>query len=493
MEKKRKIQEKFLYKVWQDQCFSKILSTSDGNTLQIIDPGAENKESDGPDFRNARIKIGNITFSGDVEIDNFYSDWKSHGHNFNKKYNKVILHVIFQNENHNNFVFTRDGRKIPTVGLGRFIKGSMKESLQRAVQKERNERLNKIPCKEVSIRADEKFKVDYIRELGIERYKKKCERILHRLKELVLLNELNLREPVVKYDIDQEFAARTFSYQDFSDKYLWEQLFYELIFEALGYTNNKDIMKKLACSADIKFFERNILSPDLLILIESVLFNISGLIPDHKPMSDEEVSVYVRQLAEKWDNVKPAYDGKKFRKSHWHFAGLRPPNFPNIRIAGGARLLQKILQKELLYKIFQKFEEAQTIGEITKYLRNNLIIKSEGFWQKHYQFDSPAKSPIKYFIGLSRVDDIIINVIFPVASVYFEIFGKENIGKKISGFYLVFSQKSENRLVNDLSEALALKNIQEKSVLHQGMISLYRNYCSKDKCLDCRIGEKVFN
>ncbi len=493
MEKKRKIQEKFLYKVWQDQCFSKILSTSDDHDLQIIDPGSENKDKDGPDFRNARIKLGNITFSGDVEIDNFHSDWKSHGHNFNKKYNKVILHVIFQNENNNNFVFTRDGRKVPTVGMGRFIDGSMKESIQRAVQKERNERLNRIPCKEVSVRADEKSKVDYIIELGIERYKKKCERILHRLKELVLLKELNLKEPVVKYDIGQNFADRTFSYQDFSDKYVWEQLFYELIFEALGYTNNKDIMKKLAHSADIKFFEKFIQNPDLLSLIESVLFNISGLIPDHTSLSNEEDSVYIRQLAENWDIVRADYDGKKFHKSQWHFAKLRPPNFPNIRIAGGARLLQKILQKNLLKVIFQKFEEVQTISEITKYLRNNLIIKSEGFWQKHFQFDSPSKIPIKYFIGLSRVDDIIINVIFPVASVYFEIFGKENTGKKISGFYLTFNQKSENRLVNDLSEALVLNNHQEKSVLHQGMINLYRNYCSKDKCLECRIGKKVFN
>ena len=103
--------EKFLYEIWKTQNFAKELTTKDGQPIEIIDPGTENKDSGGPDFRNARIKIGNITYTGDVEIDNNYSDWKSHGHNINKKYNSVILHAVLNDNSGKWFVVTSEGRK----------------------------------------------------------------------------------------------------------------------------------------------------------------------------------------------------------------------------------------------------------------------------------------------------------------------------------------------------------------------------------------------
>lgn len=493
MQNQRKIQEKFLYQVWQDQNFSSNLVTSGGRQVQVIDPGSQNRENDGPDFRNARIKIGNITFTGDIEIDNFQSDWKLHGHNFNNKYNKVILHVIFQDENQNNSVYTRDGRKIPSIGIGKFIEHSMRESIQKAIRTEKNERLNKIPCMEVSGNIDEKIKSDYILNMGVERYRKKCERILHRLKELVLLKELKLKEPVVNYDMEKELDQRKLSYHDFSDKEIWEQLFYELIFEALGYTNNKDIMKKLARSVDIGFLKSLGDSGDPEDIYEAVFFTVSGLLPDYKSLKSEEVSVYARELYDNWEKVKKHYDGRTFYASHWHFAKLRPPNFPTVRIAGGVRILRKIIREDLIGEMFRKFEESHGLGQMTRYLRNNLIVKGTGFWKNHFRFDSDSKPVIKYFVGLSRSDDIIINVIFPVASVYFEIFGKAEAARKVFRYYTSFNQVSENRLVGELSAALRLNGSQNKSVMHQGMINLYRNYCSRDKCLDCEIGKRVFN
>ena len=90
MQRTSKIHEKFLGEIWKKQNFSNNLFTKDGQKVEIIDAGMENNELGGPDFKNARIKIGNLTYFGDVEIDSFHSDWKSHGHNINRKYNKVI-------------------------------------------------------------------------------------------------------------------------------------------------------------------------------------------------------------------------------------------------------------------------------------------------------------------------------------------------------------------------------------------------------------------
>ncbi len=104
-----KVHEKFLYEIWKEKKFKESLSTADSQSIEIIDPGLQNKELAGPDFLSARIRIGNITYLGDVEIDTLHSDWKTHGHYIDSKYNKVILHVVLSNEK-NQFLQKRAGR-----------------------------------------------------------------------------------------------------------------------------------------------------------------------------------------------------------------------------------------------------------------------------------------------------------------------------------------------------------------------------------------------
>ena len=54
--------EKYLYDIWKEKKFVKELFTTDDQKIEIIDAGLQNKETAGPDFLNARVKIGNITF-----------------------------------------------------------------------------------------------------------------------------------------------------------------------------------------------------------------------------------------------------------------------------------------------------------------------------------------------------------------------------------------------------------------------------------------------
>ncbi len=488
-----KLPEKFLSNIWKNQSYNKQFKTNDGKKIQIIDPGNENIQSDGPDFKNARIRINDITFQGDIEIDSFHSDWKEHGHIYNKKYNRVILHVILSGNHKYNYVISRDGRKIPTIGLDSLISPEKMHSIQKAIAEERNERLYKISCNNSSSGISEEFKLNYLLTLGVERFKKKCERILHRLKELVYLKELNVMEPVVQYELDEKFLNRTFTHEDFNDSEIWVQVLYEFIFEALGYTSNKDIMKKIAQSVDVGFLKKNYVNGDSQELLESLFFNVSGLVPSLIKYEDEETTAYIRKLIENWDSVKNNYDSKLFKKNNWNFAKLRPPNFPTIRLAGGIRLLNKLLKEELVSNILLNFEELNDIKKIAKYLRDQIVVKGDGYWHNHYMFDDKAKSVINYFIGVARADDIIVNVILPYSSIYFELFGKKNITDKVFRIYLNYIQKSESRLVNDISKYLSVERKQNVSVYHQGIINLYRNFCSQRKCLNCEIGKKVFN
>ncbi len=489
----QKVHERFLYEIWKNRNFKKNLITKNGDQIEVIDTGTENKELSGPDFRNARIKIGNITYLGDVEIDSFQTDWKLHGHYFNKKYNKVILHVFFDDDGDREFVLTQDGRKVQSISLESFLNKDISSTLQKAILSERKNRNYIIPCSESSGNIDEKIKLDFIYELGINRFKKKCQNLISRLKELAYLKELNLKEPIVRYELDENFYSRKFTNKDFTNIAIWQQLFYEMFFEALGYSKNKDIMRSLAEAVNISFLEPLKDKDNLVNIIEAVLFNISGLMPDIYKLPDEETTEYTKHLTQYWSDLKSKYDGRTFKLEQWHFFKLRPQNFPTIRIAGGSRILYRILNQDLIGKLIKKTETTYDYKKLVAIFRNLIIVKGEGFWKKHFVFDQQAKKDIKYFIGLSRADEIIINIVLPFLAVYFEIFGNETQKQKIIKLYSNYYQVSENHLVEEVSSALKINDAWKRSILYQGILDLYRSYCSRNKCLNCKIGDKIFS
>jgi hypothetical protein len=492
MEKKIKIHEKFLYEIWKEQKFIKELSSKDGQKISIIDSGQENKELGGPDFKNARVKIGNITYCGDVEIDSFYSDWKNHGHNINKKYNKVILHAALNQDSGNSFVYTQEGRKVLSISLNEFLNEDLKSGVQDAITKERDHRINKMPCIELNAAVSKKEKMDYLFDLGISRFKKKCDRVLERLKEMTYVKELNLKEPVIKYELDETFHNRKFTYEDFKDAEIWKQVFYELLFEALGYSKNKKEFQKLASCAELSFIKTYHNQNDFLFLIEAILFNISGIIPQTDFPEDEDTLEYIKKLREIWNEVKLVYDGKTMRHEEWQIYKMRPSNFPSLRIAGGAHLLCRILKEDMISVIVNEVKHTTNIKKSINKIRSLIIVKSTGYWKKHYEFGKEVKSEFKYFIGLSRADEIITNIIIPFLSVYFEVFGDKANSRKALKMYINYYQTNDNNLVNEVSVTLNLNNSWKRCVIYQGMIELFREYCSRNKCLECRIGKVIF-
>ncbi len=486
-----KIPEEIIYKIWEEKRLDSSLTTADGLSIEIIDCGVRNHDEAGPDYRNARIKIGNITFSGDVEIDTLHSDWKDHGHNLNQRYNKVILHAVLSNDSSYPFVVTQSGRKVPTLSLEGFLSSSIKQNIQQDLKAIQSDDEIKMPCAQLNHSVERRDKLNYLKNLGLLRFRKKCERNVERLKELVLLDELHIKEPKVYHDFHKEISTREYIQKDFEYLELWQQLYYEQLFEALGYSKNKDIMLKLSRTVDIKFFKSvNQLNKEM---IESILFHVSGMFPDVIDIPDEETSVYMRNSMDLWSSVKNNYDSGLLNKNDWNFFKLRPQNFPTLRIAAGARLLEKIIIHEQFIRILNIFKQFTDINKLITKLRSEIIIKGEGYWSDHYNFNKETKTKLNYFIGLGRADEIVINIILPIYSVYFEIHGNKELSQKVLDLFLNYYQKEGNHLVDQVNETLGLKNEKFRSVYYQGMIDLFRNYCIKKKCMECEIGKQVFN
>ena len=104
--------EHLLHYVWKHKLFSlEILQTTKGLPVEVIDPGLRNPNS-GPDFFNAKLKINNTLWVGNVEIHTRSSDWFRHGHDGDKVYDSVILHIVGEADGE---VTSTNGEVIPQM------------------------------------------------------------------------------------------------------------------------------------------------------------------------------------------------------------------------------------------------------------------------------------------------------------------------------------------------------------------------------------------
>ena len=102
--------EELLHYIWKHKIFPlKELCTTTGTTIEVIDSGLPNTNA-GPDFFNAKLKLNDTLWVGNVEIHTKTSDWHKHGHTNDSAYDNVILHVV--NES-NGQVFRKNGEEIP--------------------------------------------------------------------------------------------------------------------------------------------------------------------------------------------------------------------------------------------------------------------------------------------------------------------------------------------------------------------------------------------
>ena len=107
--------EQLLHYCWKHKMFPlEPLKTTDGQDVEVIDPGLYNRRNSGPDFFNAKVKINGTLWVGNVEIHQKASDWYQHGHDHDAAYNNVVLHVCSEIDTD---VRTADGNFLPQMTL----------------------------------------------------------------------------------------------------------------------------------------------------------------------------------------------------------------------------------------------------------------------------------------------------------------------------------------------------------------------------------------
>lgn len=349
--------EEFLWYIWKFRLFDNdSLQTTQGEKIQILKVGEHNINS-GPDFFNARIKVGNTEWAGNVEVHTHASDWHKHKHSKDIAYDNVILHTVYEADGK---ILRANGSEIPTLELKTRIPRSIYE---RYLNFKSNS--YRIPC-EKQITTVHKFIINnWLVRLTIERLERKAESI----KEVLNRNKNN-----------------------------WEESFYQLLARSFGQKINSDPFEMLAKYLPISVLAKH---KNSLLQLEALLFGVAGLLEND--FKDE----YPNLLKKEFKFLKSKFRLESLNSSVWKFMRLHPPNFPTIRIAQFANLIYNSSH------LFSKVVEANTLQQLT------LLVGAEAgaYWDTHYRFDAPS-SQRKKTLGETSVNTILINTIVPFLFVY---------------------------------------------------------------------------
>lgn len=287
------MQERLLHFIWQNKLFNtKDLKTIDGNDLQIIEFGKYNKDG-GPDFWHAKIKIDDIILIGNIEIHVNTSDWKKHQHQHDRKYDTVILHVVYFND--------ETAITIPTLELNSLIPKILLDKYEAMMHQSEI-----LICKNLLNEVDTFTIENWKERLVIERLERKSNEILTNLK---------------KNNND------------------WEKTCYHLLGKYFGSHINKEPFELLTHYLDYKILLKH---QDNIFQMEALLYGVAGF------LNKDFVEIYPRTLKQEYRFLKQKYDLKEVREHHWQLFRIRPISFPTIRLAWFAQVLQ---QMPLMHKI----------------------------------------------------------------------------------------------------------------------------------------------
>lgn len=346
--------EDLLCYIWQQKLFNTgSLSTTEGEPLSIVHSGIRNHHA-GPDFTQAKVRIGKDLLVGNIEIHVNASDWKKHNHQKDNAYSNVILHVVYVD----------DAAEI-TLGMPTL---ELKDKIHRLFLS-RYETLMKgqrwIPCEQQINEVDPLIIQNGLHRLIIERLEQKTADVLERL-------ALN--------------------------KNSWEETFYQITARNFGLKVNSEAFDALAKSLPLKIISKH---KNSLLQIESLLFGQAGML--ETTFSDE----YPNALKKEYRFLQKKYALEPMKAQVWKFMRLRPSGFPTVRIAQFAMLLFRSTH------LFSKILEADSIRKIIELLQT----ETSEYWLNHYRFDIASKS-IKKPLGKDFSNAIIINAIVPVMFIY---------------------------------------------------------------------------
>ena len=423
--------EQLLHYTWKHKLYPlKELTTSDGQRVEIVDPGLHNRNA-GPDFFNAKIRIGSTMWVGNVEIHDKSSDWYQHGHDKDSRYDNVVLHVAAELDTE---VMKSNGEYVPQLQLS-----VPDDVLTHYDELQKTDEYP--PCYKVIPHLSALIIHSWMAALQTERLEQKTEAIRKRAE---LCNGS------------------------------WEDAYFVTLARNYGFGINGEVFEQWAYNIPLNAVAHH---RDDLFQIEAIFMGQAGLleldsIPEYY-QKDALNDGYFAKLRNEYQYLAHKFSMKPIDFKLWRFLRLRPQNFPHIRISQLANLYYQ--QKAGLSQLI----ECETLDE----LKN--VLKSQGtlYWETHYTFGSTSPKNEKH-LSYGSINLLMINTAIPMLFAYGRHTTKEVLCDK--AFDFLEQLKAENNHIIRMWQQVGLPV--KTAGDSQALIQLKKEYCDKKECLRCRFG-----
>jgi hypothetical protein len=419
--------ESFLHYIWQFQYFDKTnLQLTTGENLLIIKQGIHNTDA-GPDFGNAKLRIEDISWAGQVEIHIRSSEWYMHKHEHDPAYENVVLHVVWENDKP---VYRQDKTLLPTLELKTRVDGSLLQSYKKLANS----------SSEIA-----------------------CEKSIHGVESVV---QLSMLDKALMQRLENKSSAVIELLK--TNRGDWEETTYLWLAKAFGFKVNSDPFFELAKAVSFKTLQKQ----KNLHEKEAMLFGVAGM------LTTKTKDEYITTLYNEYRFLRKKFklEEAELSPAQWKFLRLRPANFPTIRIAQFASLLHHY------QNIFSRLIEADSAN----LLSTMLSTKQSPYWQKHYRFGTPAKGKVAE-LGESSIENLIINTVCPLLAAYGKAKDDQAYIDKAVDFLNQIA--GEQNKITRQWEAIGMKI--KTAFDSQACIELYTNFCKKRQCLNCNIGISI--
>ncbi len=420
--------EDFLQYVWKFRLFDwNDLYTTDGKRVEIVSPGLHNTDA-GPDFQQAKIKIGDTLWAGNAEVHLTSSDWKRHGHLTDKAYDNVILHVVYRDDEP---VLREDGTRIPTIALMDRIAPELQQRYQKLIFGEQQI----IACEKTIGRLESMVIHNWLTRVLIERLQKRSLNVLKTL-------ETNRGD--------------------------WEETFYQYLAANFGFKTNALPFELLARSLPQLILAKHKNNP---MQVEALIFGQAGF------LEGELVDEYPLTLQKEYQFLQKKYKLTPIEKHLWKFLRLRPSNFPTIRLAQFAALVS---QSNHLFSKVLDLEDPKKLRTLFTDLHVN------PYWDNHYQFDKEAK-PSPKNLGKASVDVLILNTLVLFLFTYGNSLQLERYVDRGLALLEFIPAEQNNIIENFVTLGVKANSAYET----QALLELKKSYCDRKQCLQCGVGNKI--
>ncbi len=423
------MQEDFIVYLWQFQAFSKnYLQTAEGETVEIIRVGNLNKDA-GADFQMAEILLDGIRWVGSAELHLRTSDWLKHRHQENKSYDTVILHIVWENDLPQNAILRSDKSPIPVLELKPLTDSLLLEKYHFLKNTQ-----NPIPCS------------SFISQIP--------KALIASMLEKTLLGRLERKAAEIRQLLH-------------TNKQDWEQTAYQVLAQNMGFKVNAEPFLALSKSLALKTIWKH---TDQLPVVEALLLGQAGFL-EAEPTDD-----YTAFLQREYRFFAYKYQLQPLKVEQWKFSKLRPPNFPTLRLAQLATLLQRRKPSFADMMEYENFD----------FFLQNFDIQTSTYWQEHYLLGKKSKRATGS-MGKKSVENIVINTVVPLMVVFGQ--EKDNPQYLNHAIHILEQITPEKNQITEIYTQLGLTA--SNAFDSQAQIELYNEFCTRKRCLNCDLGVRI--